>query len=320
MLNYKKATGLLKATHYNKQAKVYLRSVNGISLYTQAELIRTSDMFESNTEEEKFVKWVIKVNRKAISQDAIPSIEAVEIVVADSFNQNRTFGVEIEFISNKSKSVIASAIRNAGVDCQSQDYNHNTTSCWKVITDGSVRSGWEIVSPILRGVEGLRQLEVVTRVLNTLGATVDRSTGLHIHHHAADLTRTHVINLFNFYKNNERHIDQLVAISRRQNNNRYTRSFSEEGAESLNMDRIQNFDRYMKLNFRSFYKYETIEFRQHQGSTDYVKISNWIFLTQMMIERHVNSLGAMSFVDSEHMVTYLNQDVDYWNQRIAELR
>lgn len=320
MLNYNKATGLVKKTHYNKQAMVYLKEVNGVTLTDKVLEIRQSDEWVTYAEEVKFIHWFRKVNRKAVSLENLPSVEAIEVKLPESFNPNRTFGVEIEFITNKPKRVIAAAIRNAGVNCIDEEYNHETRNHWKIITDGSVSQGWEIVSPVLSGKEGIEQLEVVTRVLNQLGATVDRSTGLHVHHHAADYDSNDIINIFNFYKNNESLIDRLVAISRRQNNNRYTRSFVEEGAGSFTLDRIRNYDRYMKLNYRSYIKYGTLEFRQHQGTTDFVKISNWIYLTQMIVERHASSLGSMTFENAERMVIYLNQDVDYWNQRIVDLR
>jgi len=320
MLNYNKATGLVKKTHYNKIAKVYLKQVNGVTLIDQAQIVLESDQWIDWSDKNKFRTWAIRVNRKAVNLENLPQVEAIEFTLPESFNTERTFGVELEFVTSKSKASIAAAITAAGVQCANEDYNHETRNHWKIVTDGSVSRGWEIVSPILKGEEGIRQLEVVTRVLNQLGVEVDRSTGLHVHHFAGDFDKNSIVNLFNFYKNNEFHIDELVARSRRENNNRYTRSFVQEGAQSLNMNRIENFDRYMKLNYRSFLKYGTLEFRQHQGSVDFVKISNWIYLTQAMVERHSNSLGAMAFNNVQAMVVYLNQDVDFWSNRVVELR
>ena len=37
-----------------------------------------------------------------------------------------------------------------------------------------------------------------------------------------------------------------------------------------------NGNRYFKVNACSYSRHRTIEFRQHQGSTDFEKISNWV--------------------------------------------
>lgn len=39
---------------------------------------------------------------------------------------------------------------------------------------------------------------------------------------------------------------------------------------------IMNGNRYYKVNACSYARHNTIEFRQHQGSTDFEKISNWV--------------------------------------------
>ena len=51
--------------------------------------------------------------------------------------------------------------------------------------------------------------------------------------------------------------------------------------------------RYCKVNLKSFRRHGTIEFRHHSGSTDFEKISNWIILTQAIVERAVNSRVVM---------------------------
>src|SRR5947209_4242565 len=57
---------------------------------------------------------------------------------------------------------------------------------WKAERDGSIRpeAGYmaaEIVSPVLKGADGLRQLKAVCDWLQSVGAKVNRSTGLHVH-------------------------------------------------------------------------------------------------------------------------------------------
>lgn len=43
--------------------------------------------------------------------------------------------------------------------------------------------------------------------------------------------------------------------------------------------------RYKKVNFNTYPVYGTIEFRQHSGSIDFAKISNWVLLTHLMMQR-----------------------------------
>src|ERR1700687_1873180 len=57
---------------------------------------------------------------------------------------------------------------------------------WNAQHDGSIRAaggrqGVEVVSPILRGIEGLEQIEKVCEGMKLTGAKVNASTGFHIH-------------------------------------------------------------------------------------------------------------------------------------------
>ena len=57
---------------------------------------------------------------------------------------------------------------------------------WKAERDSSIQPGpgymaAEVVSPVLKGADGLRQLKTVCDWLNSVGAKVNRSTGFHVH-------------------------------------------------------------------------------------------------------------------------------------------
>src|SRR3954470_7213352 len=60
-------------------------------------------------------------------------------------------------------------------------------SGWNAQNDGSIRPtipgyvGVEIVSPILRGADGLAQIADVVARLNAMGGRVNRSCGFHVH-------------------------------------------------------------------------------------------------------------------------------------------
>src|SRR5262245_33404466 len=57
---------------------------------------------------------------------------------------------------------------------------------WKAERDGSIRcpaghEACEIVSPVLKGDDGIRQVVQVLAWLKSAGAQVNRSTGFHVH-------------------------------------------------------------------------------------------------------------------------------------------
>ncbi len=72
-----------------------------------------------------------------------------------------------------------------------EGYNHtDSTEYWKLVADGSLtgNESFELVSPILHGEEGLKDLEKVCWVLELCNVKVNESCGLHIHMDAADFT------------------------------------------------------------------------------------------------------------------------------------
>ena len=219
------------------------------------------------------------------------------------FNNERTFGVEIEFFLGRSRrrgahaEEVAQAVKNQGVECRVEGYNHTTRPHWEIVTDVSVSyEGLEIVSPILKGQEGLEELEKVLKGLREAGAKVDKTCGIHIHHDASDFTLRTFKNIYGMYARYEDCIDELMAKSRRGSDNIYclsprTNLEQLQNAKSVDeiIDRIYP-SRYIKLNCQSYRRIGTIEFRQHGGSTEFEKISNWIILSQMMVERSVNGI------------------------------
>lgn len=237
--------------------------------------------------------------------------------MTNSIQNGRTYGIEIECKQPRARgetgrNEIAALIQSKGVDSNSEGYNHRTSSNWKVITDASVGSyadGIEIVSPILTGEEGLRQLALVLEALNEYGCKVDRQCGIHVHWGIADLTLNSVKNVCAMYSKYEAQIDRLMPRSRRANNNQYCRSMNNNGVTST-MAAIKASDsmealksavnqgtRYRKLNLESFWRYSTMEFRQHAGSLDFAKIRAWVFLTGGLVEegvkaKRVNSIGG----------------------------
>ena len=146
-----------------------------------------------------------------------------------TFDHNRTYGIEIEMSwgrgnSKPSGSVLANALTRGGVPTVDAGYTHHTADTWKIVSDGSVTNGWELVSPVLTGLNGKEQLKAAMRIVKNLGAVTHKSCGIHVHHGVRDFTAKELANVANIYANNEDVIDQLVAPSRRANANMYCRS------------------------------------------------------------------------------------------------
>ena len=212
-------------------------------------------------------------------------------MTTQKFNEERTFGVEIEF-TTASRETVARLMKQKGLLAEVEGYNHFTRRHWKVITDSSC--GFELVSPILKGRDGLNQLKLATEALAE-AEQVDRRCGLHVHHDINDLDAKQAANIYALYIKLEKTIDSFVPKSRRANNNQYCQSLYGHSNQQRVLDQLKGVKtmedinnifrtRYIKLNLQSYVKYGTIEFRQHSGTIEFEKMYNWILLTQQMVE------------------------------------
>lgn len=199
-----------------------------------------------------------------------------------------TMGVEIECFGFR-KSVVREALQRKGVLSIETGYDHNDQKkAYKLGHDGSImgENSCEVVSPILKN---LKSLKVVCDTINEHGARVNRSCGLHIHLGAESLTLDQWVRVIKNYARIEAIIDSFMAISRRGNNNGYCKSIIEAADRLSDIGSFQQIEsafrchRYHKVNVMSFRRHKTIEFRQHQGTTDFAKIKMWAeFLTALV--------------------------------------
>lgn len=224
-------------------------------------------------------------------------------------NATRTFGVEIECkVPRLTINQVAAKIRALGIPCNSPGYSHQFVEAWKVVPDGTVHDGertvdghyerycgMEVVSRILLGSEGVAELKKVTRLLNRLGAFVDRQCGLHVHHGARDLELAAWKTLARMYVRYEPVFDSVVPPSRRLDNNGMCHTMRRYHDESTTLRQVDNaYDiaalrqvfggRFVKLNITAFWRHGTVEFRQFGGTTDFAKMLNWVAFTQAMVE------------------------------------
>lgn len=234
-----------------------------------------------------------------------------------------TFGVEIECYNVIRTNLIEKGTRK-GLSVRSEGYNHSDNQhYYKIVSDGSLTGNDtnEVVSPILQGNDGLNSLQRLCEALSEIDAKVNKSCGLHVHIGAANMTDAHYIRIIRNYQRLERIIDSFMPLSRRANNNGFCRSL--QGFDfSRCMTKRDVYDlmnsRYYKINGHAYFRHQTIEFRQHSGTTDYEKISNWIaFLAALVKYSEKNEITTCATIDE---IPFLNAEQKaYFNNRRASL-
>lgn len=217
--------------------------------------------------------------------------------VSSSSNTVRQFGVEAEFY-NITPTVAIEALAAVGITATFEGYTHAVMANWKIVTDASVTgtgtgrgNGLELVSPILKGEEGLIELAKALDALRNAGAKVNTTCGLHVHIDTLGMNGMQRKNFFNSYVRNQDIMDRLVSSSRR-NNRRYTSRYSTSQADNYANAIEQGNDggsRFFTLNICSFQKYGTLEFRQHQGTLNGKKAVAWVKMLLAVAETASNS-------------------------------
>jgi hypothetical protein len=234
-----------------------------------------------------------------------------------------TFGVEIECLV--ASSVMRECATRNAMPFQYEGYNHEDNNhYYKFVSDSSIRgeNPIECVSPVLTGKAGMKSLENCCKALNEAGAQVNISTGLHVHIGAANLSDEAYINVFKNYQKLERVIDTFMARSRRANNSQWCRTLQGRNfmwcTTKSDVFDAMNGDRYFKVNACSYARHQTIEFRQHQGSTDFEKISNWVnFCAKLVAWSKKNVLS--SEVDSIDEIPFLTKKEKSFFKSRAEI-
>lgn len=219
---------------------------------------------------------------------------------------NRRFGVELEvyFREGCNKDSLAREMSNAGIRVVQEGYHHDTDGSnldtWKIKPDGSLYSSIgtstaEIVSPVLKGEQGLLALAQTMAIVNRQ-CDVNRSCGMHVHHEARDFSDTAFRNLFRLYdRAKHQYIDYFVPQSRR--NGGYCRDMEDAREYDQLVESDIQFKSYVTnrtervnaVNFTSYPLRGTIEFRQHNGTTNFLKAKNWILFTQQLMEKAATS-------------------------------
>lgn len=272
--------------------------------------------------------------------------------IIDNFSHSRRFGIELEFF-NVSHLSLMRALSQGGIrywnvygercddtecpgDCSVCANVGNCENGWKITNDGSISGGnsVELVSPILSGIAGLREVAKVVKLVAALGAKVNKSCGFHVHVDAQDLSAQTMFNVYRRYALHESQIDTFMVPSRRASVNNFCRSttaflgqLAEANHDSATCSTIASImederwvngigyigGRYNKVNLCAFLRHGTIEFRHHAGTMNVNKVINWIAFCVNFVEVSVDT-------DTADIFTGVHPDsVQFFNHRATEL-
>lgn len=236
---------------------------------------------------------------------------------------DRTFGVEFEGYGIEMYTLVRK-LQDAGLSAIAASYSGSRYDLWQVKPDGSIngRYGFEVVSPVLRGAEGVEQVKTALRVVRENGGDANKSCGFHIHWGVSDWRIKKFRNFYKRWGKFEKGIDLLQPESRRDDNAYYTKSVYSsvvydhttrniagtvkhfwnaiDRCRSLNQLRstVQGNGRYNKLNIQKFHRTGTIEIRHHSGTFKEDKVVGWIELTGSLIADTDNSKGLKAWTGS----------------------
>jgi len=215
----------------------------------------------------------------------------VDNLVGFHTDSNMSFGIEIECIGLTFNGVV-NALRSINIVCENAGYTHTVMNTWKVVPDGSVSNGCEVVSPPLRGNDGLDEVRSVMKVLRDAGARINVSCGMHIHIGVDGyLSQDEQARLIVAHQMWQPAFDALLT-ERRVKDGRWAKkrsamqaqTLSEQWRTMLPNQISRNSNRYAALNVNSFHKYGTFEFRSHHGSLNGKNATAWIALHLAFIE------------------------------------
>ncbi len=270
------------------------------------EEIKSVALDKSLSKSQKVETFVKKYGYKK----SVAEREIDNIILVARFNERRereelrlalTYGVEIECYNVRRVDLI-NKLREYDIVCTDECYNHrdHTDGVYKCVSDASIQgsNANEIVTPVLKDLDSLK---IVCKALGEVGAKVNKSCGLHVHIGAQNLTIDNIKNVCENYQVLETFIDSFMPASRRENF--YCKSLRDidlNGVDDkLSLIRAFRGDRYHKVNVTALDRHNTIEFRQHSGTTDFKKISNWIkFLSALVRYSRDNGLLPTTAEDS----------------------
>jgi hypothetical protein len=201
-------------------------------------------------------------------------------------NNQRTFGFELEFSSNKSKNDISNFLKENKEILHPiivhNAYLSSNGKSWDFKMDASVNAtigfSMELASPILTGDEGITESkEVLNSIFNNfkIDTSEDVSGGLHVHHDIKDLLsitekKSELLEKFHLFQ------ESLYSICAYHRNN-------ESYCEKISMKSINKDNEFGRIGF-NVSAYNTMEFRMRESLGDVSSIIRWITITQQVVD------------------------------------
>lgn len=256
----------------------------------------------------------------------------IELVIKNTRSERFTFtfGVEMECFVSRENVLHECENNHIKVSATYGNYTHvDSKDTYKFVQDSSVddpQEEWhdaiECVTPVLSGRNGMSSLRDCCKSLNDAGARVRKCCGLHVHIGAARMSDEQYINVFKNYQKLESVIDTFMAPSRRGNLSRWCSTLQDHdfsGCRTKMDVRHLLLSRYHRVNADAYVTHKTIEFRQHAGTTNFEKISNWVnFLAKLVAYSKKNVINEVNTIDE---IPFLTQsEKDYFKGRAETLR
>jgi len=209
-----------------------------------------------------------------------------------------TFGIEIETIAP------ASAVTHDGL--RIGNYRHGIQvpylpPGWTAERDGSISGldgghACEIVSPILRGADGIAQVALVLKTLQAKGHRVNASCGVHVHvGWKRDWSSEALARLVTIVAYVEKGLYAITGTKQRERGH-YCGGVRRYGNKDHAKDRVES-GRYHALNLTNLAHgtKDTVEFRVFSGSLQAVKVLGWIQVCLGLVERALAAKRMPSF-------------------------
>lgn len=240
---------------------------------------------------------------------------------------NLTFGIEIECY------IPETALQNAGIRIGGY-HNGLQINClpqgWNAQSDSSIHApigkrGIEIVSPVLMGAEGIRQVELVLQWLRDMGAGCNESCGIHVHVGADNKTAEKLVGLVAQYEK------ALFAISGRKgkvrSNNYYCRAIHSDDrirnayeTSRNTVTRIAGESRYQTLNLTNLLtgRRPAVEFRAFAATFRTEVVLGYIRVCLGMVQVATTLKRSVKFTSVLHKPT--DTGVDHVRYLLLRLR
>jgi hypothetical protein len=206
-----------------------------------------------------------------------------------------TFGVEFEVCIPNATAVIIGRYHH-GMQVR------ELPTGWTAQNDTSIHppvgyKAVEIVSPVLKGAEGLQQVVAVCKWLQAVGAKVNQTTGFHVHIGFDKNNQAALKRLVATFANHEKAIYAITGTRARENNT-YCRSVLQSAdIKHVHKHGLPSYlNRYFLLNIANLIgRMPTVEFRAFAGTTSETKAIGYIRVALGFVERAIQDTCPRCF-------------------------